>query len=710
MEIFNNLTKSSNIDSLSINHQNFNQKNKSIFGKNNSLSNLSKISSIIYILINVQIIFGCFVFSLNIDNKFDSLNAYNKAIECNIDNCEICKTKTTCKTCVTNYYVKGGKCYSCPSNCKSKKTDNCLCETCYDGTYLDSNYFCSSCPDNCAKCNDSNTCTQCNDGYFILNNKCSQCNTNCLKCEASRNHCTACESTKFLFEDENYCYDCPNNCKQKGSSDCRCTKCNEGYELNKGQCNACSVENCTSYNEDTCKCNTCINGYYADETTNTCLPCNKNCTICSKVDVCSSCKDGYYIKDNICPECNKNCLTCETSDDHCTSCNDNQYLYEDENEHKCYDCPNNCKRKSDDCRCKNCWKEYKLEKGQCLTCSIDKCTSYNDDTCICNSCKSGYYVNADSNTCEPCDKTKCKECGESATKCKECADNYFLDNYQCLECTECNETQGNTCKCKSCREGYYLYNQNQCFKCNSPCKECQNDANECTSCGDGYYLAQHKCINCYPTCKECFGSSTDAENQRCISCISLILHNNNCINNCPNGYYEEDRECKECNILCKTTGTNCNDCTSCKDGYFLIPSQYKCEQCDTNCQTCSSGKTDESENCLSCKLDSENKYLVNAEGFAKNCVNKCPGGTILDKNNITCILPKNSDDDNNNKSSNALVIALSLIGVVIFLGCVGFIIHCLLKRRKKMKMNNNKADDKLIDEINKDLHLYTSFT
>ena len=115
------------------------------------------------------------------------------------------------------------------------------------------------------------------------------------------------------------------------------------------------------------------------------------------------------------------------------------------------------------------------------------------------------------------------------------------------------------------------------------------------------------------------------------------------------------------------------------------------------------------ENCLTCDVDTEFKYLINATGFGNNCVSSCPSGTELNGNGI-CILsnPKNKEDDGGN---NALVISLSIVGGLLIIALAVYIFICFRKRKKNQfdLINNKKCDDTLINEINKDLHLYQSF-
>ena len=622
MEIFNKLTHTSDVLSLPNNNKSIKSKIRLKSQKYISQSKVKYISTIFYILIFFQIIFGFYVFSLDIDFELDLPSTDDETIDCKIDNCKICKNQTHCGECDEKYFLEKNICKQCPQNCLELDSDKCHCKTCEDGKYVDEKRECSDCDNNCTTCLGSSTmCTSCKNGYYVSN------------------------------------------------------------QINKKNC----------------------------------LPCITNCTTCSAKDICSECNDGFY-KDNDnnkCPKCGSNCTKCEISANNCTACDSQHFLYEDE--HICYDCPiNECKEKGTDCRCNKCWSGFELNKGKCNQCTITNCSKYNDNTCICITCDKGYYVNNETNTCEKCNDTVCKECKEHPTKCTDCKEGYFLENNQCLECTDCKEWQDGTCKCKSCNEGYYLYKQNQCIECDSNCKECESSAVQCTDCKNGYFLDKFKCYSCYPKCKKCYGESSDINSQRCKECIDnyILFDNNNCIDKCPDGYYEEDKTCSQCNQLCKTSSeNNCNQCTSCNEGYYLIKKDYKCEKCNLHCKTCIGASTVENENCLTCDINSEYKYYVNAKGFGNNCVKQCPEGTELNNNDgLTCILPKQKQDETSgNNSSNSLSVAFSIIGAIVGIFFVLVVIYYCLKRKRKINLVN-KADDKLIEEINKDLKLYQSFT
>ena len=125
----------------------------------------------------------------------------------------------------------------------------------------------------------------------------------------------------------------------------------------------------------------------------------------------------------------------------------------------------------------------------------------------------------------------------------------------------------------------------------------------------------------------------------------MILYENNCIDKCPDKYYLDDnRQCQECNNLCQIyLDNNCTQCTSCIDGFYLKKNSYECLKCHYTCKTCEQEEEIDNAHCLSCHVNSEYKYLVDADGFGKNCVNKCPNKTTLKEGK--CVLEEEKKEE-----------------------------------------------------------------
>ena len=263
-----------------------------------------------------------------------------------------------------------------------------------------------------------------------------------------------------------------------------------------------------------------------------------------------------------------------------------------------------------------------------------------------------------------------------------------------MECTDnCKEKESDSCKCLSCNEGYFFENY-QCKKCIDNCKTCNNN-DTCNSCFSGYILENNLCNKCNHNCKECFASSFNDTKQNCLSCKNdtKVLYNNNCVDECPDNFYkDENKECKECNNLCKEYDNNCNNCTSCYDGYYL--KDNVCLECNEHCETCERGKEGNNEQCSSCNKSSEYKYLIEAEGFGRNCVKECPSGTILKEDK--CIL----DEENTNLL--IIIVPSIFVGTAIIIIIIIFLIYCRNKyRRTESQEMEENVDNTEVLELNK---------
>ena len=84
--------------------------------------------------------------------------------------------------------------------------------------------ICEPCSDNCSVCTNANTCSNCDDGYYVKNgmcvtdcgegyflgyDECYECEESCLNCTGNgSDYCTECESPLYFHEDK--CLDsCP---------------------------------------------------------------------------------------------------------------------------------------------------------------------------------------------------------------------------------------------------------------------------------------------------------------------------------------------------------------------------------------------------------------------------------------------------------------------------------------------------------------------
>lgn len=224
------------------------------------------------------------------------------------ENCEECKTETTCTVCTNNTYLHANECKGrCPDGWFHLGEDI-------------SNRECISCKPGCSQCSNQTWCSECKDGLFLTANGqcestcpdsffnlpgtdgiggvCQLCAENCTKCEWDR--CLECKASKYLthykwctkacpagyFEDGEgevgrVCVACPDNCNTCENS-LHCTECkNNSYLTPMKQCEG-----------------ECPNGFFHEgfrEVGRTCQACSANCNQCLSATECLECKGNAYL-------------------------------------------------------------------------------------------------------------------------------------------------------------------------------------------------------------------------------------------------------------------------------------------------------------------------------------------------------------------------------------------------------------------------------
>jgi hypothetical protein len=298
------------------------------------------------------------------------------------------------------------------------------------------------------------------------------------------------------------------------------------------------------------------------------------------------------------------------------------------------------------------------------------------------------------------DTQKPNLCYDTVIKCE----NYILmPNEVCIE--TCDESiftiidDNNNKQCGLCRDlnkanPYKLINTKKCFSTPPEGTKIIDERLKLINCLDGYTIKNDTCVEdkCNSHCKTCKGYSEDDNNQNCISCKNEneVVLNGNCIEKCPERYFVKDSNCYECDNSCLSCSENPQNCTKCIDGEYLDESNHTCNNCTEHCKTCSKGLENENENCLSCDLNSEYQYLIKAEGFNNNCVDKCPENTTL-KNN-ECVGFK----DDGKKQNDTLLFVFIIITAILLL----LIMVCFFKNFCCKQKNH---DEKLMKEINTEL-------
>ena len=292
--------------------------------------------------------------------------------------------------------------------------------------------------------------------------------------------------------------------KCTGATASLCSACNTGYYLQP------------SPNHTVCN-NTCPSGYFEASSNNTCVKCTAPCTECSAASTqCTACAATYYLQPTT-PTCLQTCpngsfknlstLNCDNCTTACSKCGDSTAT-----------------------NCSSCSTGYYLQPSP-------------DDTTCNNSCPSGFYGDASTNTCIQC-TTACTKCSDgTATQCSACNATYYLQ--PAPHPTTCTNT---------CPSGYYeVSSSNTCGQCTSPCSDCNSSATQCSSCVATYYLQPN-------------GGTT-------------------CLQSCPAGYYEDSSTtlCGQCTSPCSNCSGSATHCSTCVATYYLQPSSPTC------LQTCPNG-------------------------------------------------------------------------------------------------------------------------
>ena len=111
--------------------------------------------------------------------------------------------------------------------------------------------------------------------------------------------------------------------------------------------------------------------------------------------------------------------------------------------------------------------------------------------------------------------------------------------------------------------------------------------------------------------------------------------------------------------------------------------------------TCNGESENGNNHCLSCNESLNESFLVIADGFGNNCVDKCPEKTKLDEDNKKCINENKEENSGNEEKESGgkdyikwIIIAI----VILILLIVAFILI--------RKCRNRKNSEKLIEDIN----------
>ena len=239
------------------------------------------------------------------------------------NNCFIQGSSQKCAVCIGGYYLTKGICSLCPTGCICTSSNYCtscsfgylligsVCISCSNTTSTpisNVNYTgeagCNICQKSVGITNNIVTCTQCQDGYFIVNVSCASCGT----------------ITKQLINKAFY-YGVANCaiCSLQYGNNATCTACNPGYFLNGQICDSCS-NNCAIC-DNSITCSVCFSQEYL-ASNGSCMngvSIVSNCYISNTTWMCLQCSPGYFYKTSQCMTCLPNCLQCNNNS-YCITC------------------------------------------------------------------------------------------------------------------------------------------------------------------------------------------------------------------------------------------------------------------------------------------------------------------------------------------------------------------------------------------------------
>ncbi|CAF3407738.1 unnamed protein product [Rotaria socialis] len=461
-----------------------------------------------------------------------------------------------------------------------------------------------------------------------LDEPCGNRDTNCTACRHFKQPLTddnfrcvgICPEGTYLYEQEKLCLPCHPQC---GS--CR--------NASKTSCISCKSDLFLVHDEMTCA-EICPEKYYTDRHLRKCIRCKNDCASCdTSSHICTSCPDSHSLKDtdcikasqpcesneyfdfikNDCQWCNSRCLTCSGSRiDQCKSC-DKTSEYSYLQYHACVS---------------TCSPGFYLSPSlyECLPCheTCLNCTSSSEAACT--SCKIGYVFLSDDHRCEKhtgkpyyldIDTGETHTCHGSCAQCKGPNPN------DCIACNLVNEVLLDDGHCvNKCPIGSYKNEKKTidlqiyiCSPCSMGCLECNNE-NQCKKCDElkSYRLVGSMCVpicklGTFPLgnhCESCQNSCSTCTNlTTCLTCMdSLVLFNNQCIEECPESHYLYNQQCLPCHPVCNScNGPSEDDCNTCAQGFKFNANENKCSsQCpngnyfdkdEKNCKTCT-------KNCLEC--------------------------------------------------------------------------------------------------------------
>ncbi|CAL9697512.1 unnamed protein product [Knipowitschia caucasica] len=253
-----------------------------------------------------------------------------------------------------------------------------------------------------------------------------------------------CPSGRFLLRDQ--CVQCHLTCSEcSGHELFQCTACGldeDGVErfLLQGRC----VPHCPR-------------GLYADRAVSSCLPCARNCELCTDANLCAKCQDRYRLQSGRCQQavcdigqvqdpdtgecvgCEAGCSACSTENRAiCNSCSDGYFLFR-------YKCRRHCPQRT----------YADPERRTCVSCPAPCTDCSSSSTCL--SCLNGYFLNGVACVKQCPQQTfgdtsgwRCQTCHSSCLSCRDAGPS------DCELCQGGTSPVGGQCPGLSCPLGHYF--------------------------------------------------------------------------------------------------------------------------------------------------------------------------------------------------------------------------------------------------------------
>ena len=192
-----------------------------------------------------------------------------------------------CAECIKKYYPDAeGKCPKIPiDHCSEGTKDTCSnCENLY---FLEDNK-CKPYPEHCNSLNSENKCNGCESLFYLENEQCKPYPSHCTSVN-SENKCNGCERLFYLENEQ--CKPYPEHCNSLNSEN-KCNGCDFYYYLNNEACTKIPIDNCKVLQDDKTKCQECDEKSERSDDETKCL-----ITCQAYADICTKCKNNYQSYD-----------------------------------------------------------------------------------------------------------------------------------------------------------------------------------------------------------------------------------------------------------------------------------------------------------------------------------------------------------------------------------------------------------------------------